>query len=223
MGQMKIHGAALAFAIVASYGGATGHECPSEPIADQLDTWSQVYSAFERYAHCDDGALAEQFSQSVVRLLAEHWESLPEAAALGSKNPAFEAFMLRHIDVTTDWNDLRKVAGLADTQCPREHSQLCRTILGRVGDAHVDDLRTLEHADAAQDVQAAIRGNDLRFLGIAGYVVEVPGAETSRHLHEKYGVRVIEGTSDVVFGREHSRLIGVARRYARQYNALLLK
>ena len=92
-----------------------------------------------------------------------------------------------------------------------------------VGGPQLEGLRRLEHADPAEDLKDAIKMNDLRFLGIAGYGVAVPGAETAAHLHEKYGVKIIEGTGDVIFGPEHGRLIGVAGSYARRYNGLLLK
>lgn len=101
---------------------------------------------------------------------------------------------------------------------PISHSQ-------QAGDVpRLDELRRLEHADPSRDLQGAISVNDLRFIGIMGYALEVPGVE---HYHERYasssGVKIVEGTSDVIYGVEHRRLIDIAREYAEKYNRLLLR
>jgi hypothetical protein len=100
----------------------------AEDIAPRLPGWKQIYGAFERFSHCDDGAIAEGFTESVVRLLATHWETLPQVASLESKNPAFRTFVLRHINDTADTSDLKRIADLARTQCPKGHSVLCSAI-----------------------------------------------------------------------------------------------
>lgn len=90
-------------------------------------------------------------------------------------------------------------------------------------------LRRLENADPAADVTAAIGREDLRFLGIAGYTVTVPGVlsvtgqpsnKEDERLVARHGVRVIEGTSD-----DQATLAFqlAAIRYVERYNTLLLK
>ena len=100
----------------------------AEDVAARLPNWKHIYGAFERFSHCDDGAIAEGFTDSVVRLLATHWETLPQVASLESKNPAFGTFVLRHINDTADISDLKRIARLARTQCPKGHSLLCSAI-----------------------------------------------------------------------------------------------
>jgi hypothetical protein len=100
----------------------------AEDSAARLTDWKQIYGAFERFAHCDDGAIAEGFTESVVRLLATHWETLPQVAPLESKNPAFRSFVLQHTNDTGDTSDLKRVARLARTQCPKGHGPLCTAI-----------------------------------------------------------------------------------------------
>jgi hypothetical protein len=39
-------------------------------VVDQLRSWKAIYRAFERFGHCDDGAIAEGFSDAVVSTLA---------------------------------------------------------------------------------------------------------------------------------------------------------
>lgn len=100
----------------------------AEDIAARLPDWKQIYGAFERFAHCDDGAIAEGFTESIVHLLATHWETLPQVASFESKNAAFRNFVLRHIDDTADTEELKRVAYLARTQCPKGHDVLCSAI-----------------------------------------------------------------------------------------------
>jgi len=100
----------------------------AENIAARLPDWKQIYGAFERFAHCDDGAIAEGFTESVVHLLATHWETLPQVASYERKNAAFRNFVLRHINDTADTSELKRIARLASTQCPRGHDVLCSAI-----------------------------------------------------------------------------------------------
>lgn len=100
---------------------------------------------------------------------------------------------------------------------------------GKADDAMAAALRRLESSDPAADVTAAIGRGDLRFLGIAGYTVTVPGVlsvtgqpsdKENERLAARHGVRVIEGTSD-----EKAVLAFqlAAIRYAERYNTLLLQ
>jgi hypothetical protein len=90
-------------------------------------------------------------------------------------------------------------------------------------------LRCLETSDPAADVAAAIGRGDLRFLGIAGYTVTVPGVlsvtgqpsdKDNERLVAKHGVRVIESTSD---DKAILAFQLAAIRYAQRYNTLLLQ
>jgi hypothetical protein len=40
-------------------------------------TWIALYKSFDRYGQCDDGSVAEAWSDFVATLLAEHWDTLP--------------------------------------------------------------------------------------------------------------------------------------------------
>jgi hypothetical protein len=92
--------------------------------------------------------------------------------------------------------------------------------------ADLDHLRVFVQRDPEKDARSAIANGRLRFLGVAGYVVEVPGVDGPKTIGcvaalEK--VDIIRGTSDVVYGDEHAALIKEARRYAARYNAIIAK
>jgi hypothetical protein len=77
-----------------------------------------------------------------------------------------------------------------------------------------------EKANPERDCEKAIRNGDVRFVGVAGYALDVPGVtEYYPRYWKKNGVKVIAGTSDVG-NRPFNR---AARVYAERYNAALLK
>ena len=77
-----------------------------------------------------------------------------------------------------------------------------------------------ETADPEEDCRRAIARHDLRFVGVAGYALDVPGvADYQTRYWKTPGVKVIARTSDVgdlAFNE-------AARKYARRYNVQLLK
>ncbi len=89
----------------------------------------------------------------------------------------------------------------------------------------IESLKWIESADAVEDVKNAISRQDYRFIGIAGYGIKVPGLPDDKYWEytEKYGINVIKGTSDVIYGDEHARLIRIAENYAEIYNNMLLQ
>ena len=95
-------------------------------------------------------------------------------------------------------------------------------VLAREGDP-VAELRAFIAVPVKDRLESALAAPDLRFLGVYGYALEVPGvpkSETGRI--SKYGVLPIPGTSDALASEEHGTLNDEAREYAAQYNALLL-
>jgi len=87
-----------------------------------------MYHAFKNYARCDDGAIAEQFSDRVEMLLTNRWPSVREFFDLAASEPEFEKFILNHIDVTTSEKGLSDIAFNATRRCPHEVQALCEKI-----------------------------------------------------------------------------------------------
>jgi hypothetical protein len=103
---------------------------------------------------------------------------------------------------------------IAVVACQSVDAQRTVTSSPRISVPHPDS------ANPEQDCTRAISRRDLRFVGVAGYALDVPGVSDYQTRYWKTnGVKVIRGTSDVgdrAFN--HS-----AREYARRYNAQLLK
>jgi hypothetical protein len=141
----QVRRAVATFAVlVVCYGWADARTCTKSDERAALDavpaasTWQQIYAAYRRYGHCDDGAIAEGFSDRVVHLLASDWESVSELGRMVAADAPFRAFVLRHIDETADVAELRQIAQSARTKCPTGLIQLCAALeraalLGRKG------------------------------------------------------------------------------------------
>jgi hypothetical protein len=93
--------------------------------ADMLRSWDALYKSYTLYQKCDDGAIAEGYSESVARVLADHWHTLPQLAELAKKDPKFLRFVLRHVDATDDDKDLQKIKTEAKAQCPTGLRTIC--------------------------------------------------------------------------------------------------
>ena len=95
---------------------------------EKLKTWADIFRSFKRYGHCDDGAIAEGYSDKVVHLLATDWKTFSALDGLAKKDPAFRKFIIRHIDTTADTQELRSAQQNAHRRCPEEGKELCRVI-----------------------------------------------------------------------------------------------
>jgi hypothetical protein len=103
--------------------------------ADALKDWGGVYRSFKRFARCDDGAIAEGYSDSVGRLLSQDWQHVNALFRFASSDNAFRQFVLRHIDETLNGDTLNAIADNAAPQCPPRRSQLCNLIEARAKDS----------------------------------------------------------------------------------------
>jgi hypothetical protein len=95
-------------------------------------TWARLYVTFGRYGQCDDGSVAEAWSDFVATLLAEHWEALPELHALAVAHSSFKKFVLRHLDETINQDQAEAIAHHAQRNCPVKSRALCDQIWVRV-------------------------------------------------------------------------------------------
>ena len=100
----------------------------AESVAAMARSWGQLHQQFERYAHCDDGAIAEGFSESVSILLARQWKDIRQLNVIVRSDPAFRTFVIRHINETVPAERLKTIAKNADKRCHRSLNTLCRDI-----------------------------------------------------------------------------------------------
>jgi hypothetical protein len=95
---------------------------------DHLHNWNAVYRSFKRFSQCDDGGIAEGYSDDVGKLLADHWDQFSSLVKLATNDRAFKAFVVRHIDETIPADTLKKAVKNAKTRCPANATGLCKLI-----------------------------------------------------------------------------------------------
>jgi hypothetical protein len=96
----------------------------------QLDDWDAIYRAFKRFAACDDGLVAEQYSDSINHLLAYDWKDLGPFLRLTAADPNFEDFVIRHVNETMTEDEAIRIVKNARSRCPAAAKRLCKSIGG---------------------------------------------------------------------------------------------
>jgi hypothetical protein len=100
----------------------------ADPALNYIKTWQDLRLWYENYPECDDGYFAEGISNFVVSSFAKRWKTLPVFQREIMKNSKFKGFVMKHIDATTDENNLKMAAQNANSKCPSNRRNLCREI-----------------------------------------------------------------------------------------------
>jgi hypothetical protein len=95
-----------------------------------LTRWASIYASFKAYTpRCDDGGMAEGYTDAIVKVLANDWEGIVELEGFVHPDPAFLAFVIRHVDGSANLADLRKVLFNASQLCPHDLRRLCDSLV----------------------------------------------------------------------------------------------
>jgi hypothetical protein len=97
----------------------------SDEEAGSLRSWDALYQSYKRYGRCDNASAAEGYSESVARILVDHWAAVSRLAKLAGRDLGFRRFVLSHIDATLDMKDVRTIAAKATKSCPPGLHSLC--------------------------------------------------------------------------------------------------
>lgn len=89
----------------------------------------------------------------------------------------------------------------------------------------IQSLAWLEQANVEQDIERALAKNDNRLLVMSGRAPNLPGVppELASKAKTVCGIRYVEGSTDVVRGEIHLKMIQAAYDYAATYNQELIK
>jgi hypothetical protein len=126
----------LALSLISACAATSPRQClPAEEraadeVAGRLASWTDLYNAYQRFSHCDDGSIGEGFSESVSLLLVGSWDRIGELRRLIERDRSFETFVLKHIDATVPMERLDAIAKKAESQCSTDKS-LCEKIAQR--------------------------------------------------------------------------------------------
>ena len=78
----------------------------------------------------------------------------------------------------------------------------------------ISALGTLVQSDPTVSANTALAQGNTNFLGVAGYTITVPGAETPNCTIDPTAVHVLPGTTDVICSAKHAQLIKRASEFA---------
>ena len=106
-------------------GCSRADEKAADKSIDPLGSWKEIHFAYMYFKACDDGGIAEGYSDGIAKIMANHWTSLPRVKPFIKADPAFETWFIRHLDETNSYDDSMKIDRLARTACPRGMRELC--------------------------------------------------------------------------------------------------
>jgi diadenosine tetraphosphate (Ap4A) HIT family hydrolase len=90
---------------------------------------TELYSVSKAIPGCmKGGGIAEEVSDDVVVHLSRHWRESLDELNRDENNPGLISFILRHIDQTTNPDDLRAITRHAKSACTTRAEALCRKI-----------------------------------------------------------------------------------------------
>jgi hypothetical protein len=107
--------------------------------AGVLRSWYALYRSYKSYRQCDDGAIGEGYSESVARILVDHWNTLPQLARLARNDADFRAFVIGHVDATLNMDDVEKIRRNAKAQCPARLRIVCNDLAKQADSALKED------------------------------------------------------------------------------------
>jgi len=104
----------------------------ADNATDALKSWKAVHDFFKKYVQCDDGGIAEGVSDRVVTLLAKDWTHIADLQKLTDADQDFRGFVLRHIDMTTNCDDVERVLNYARNLCPKNAQHICKDVMAQI-------------------------------------------------------------------------------------------
>ena len=93
-----------------------------------LNNWHDIYKSFKRFRHCDDGAIAEGYSASIMQMLAHRWDQCDMLFNFVSEDKDFYVFVFRHINACVDKSEIEMIINNSSKKCPKTASKICSAI-----------------------------------------------------------------------------------------------
>ncbi|HBG45756.1 MAG TPA: hypothetical protein VI728_04140 [Syntrophales bacterium] len=100
----------------------------AEKSIPYLNSWNDIHASYKKYKHCDDGAIAEAFSDVIVRQIAFNWDQINELIDLSNIDKDFFEFVLSHIDSTAAESSIENIIINSNEQCPESAFSECTMI-----------------------------------------------------------------------------------------------
>ncbi len=110
----------------------------AEKESDHIRTWKDLYKYYRTYKRCGfDADAAEGVSESIARLLVDHWDTLVEGAKLAQQERGFREYLLGGVNATVSAKDLELIRTKSES-CPAMAASLCGELRKRASSALED-------------------------------------------------------------------------------------
>jgi hypothetical protein len=106
-----------------------------EEESDTLRSWDALYSFYQRYGRCANVSVTEGYSESIARILVDHWETLPRLAQLSADDQGFAESV--RVSETIAMSDIATIKDNALHHCPTGLAELCRELSREADSASV--------------------------------------------------------------------------------------
>jgi hypothetical protein len=102
-------------------------EAAAAKAVDRIVMWSQLQGTWKDYRHCDTGAIDDAFTDAVMRMLVE-WKKPQALAEAMAQDPAYAAFIVKHLKSPAAKEDRESVYSRAKSDCPADLGAFCEKI-----------------------------------------------------------------------------------------------
>src|SRR5690606_26562391 len=96
----------------------------AEKAFDRVSTWQQLHEAFRDHGHCDQGALEDLHTDTLLRLMVE-WRNVEGLAEAMQKDAKYKAFIYRHVLRPMAKPDHPALYSRAKKSCPAGLDSFC--------------------------------------------------------------------------------------------------
>jgi hypothetical protein len=131
----------LAGSAAAQKACSKAEEANAQKAIDRVSTFATLNATWKSFRHCDSGAIGEQFTDAVLRLVVD-WKGVNQLADQ-MKDPEYNTFILNHLKSPEAKPDAPDVYSRAKANCPKGLENWCKDI-----------------ADAVKEPPAANKGPD---------------------------------------------------------------
>ena len=96
----------------------------AEKAIERVVNWQQLHKAFQDYAHCDQGAIDDLYTDTMLRLMVE-WRNVEGLAGPVQSDAKYKAFIQRHLLSPMAKPDHPSLYSRAKASCPAGLEAFC--------------------------------------------------------------------------------------------------
>lgn len=108
-------------------------EANAQKAIDRVSSWATLNSTWKSFRHCDSGAIGEQFTDAILRLVID-WKGVNQLSD-AMKDPDYNTFIVNHLKSPEAKSDAPDVYSRAKANCPKGLEDWCKEIASAVREA----------------------------------------------------------------------------------------